>query len=470
MVRLVGSVVRALIFVTACDFPEEHHADAPRPDGPYEDEPATGLPEAPEESFVGPCVPHDWLAEDEDAPGVPTSFDLVGSRIEVDAERMHVDSIPAPLTFDIHDGGVPLLAFADARVDDEHEGTLVAVGAVVKADRGALLDVERASSWIDGEWVVVEIEGDHEGPYPDLGSMADPAHAAALADAIAIPARAEALRIVDFDEAYVITEAAMIRLTQPFTVTAARTYWSASSRIGAAVVGNALDGEMTIGLDPDSGHLRADGERVPGLPVVLLGRDAVVQVGPRNVRTVEDIPVRQALSVEGALVPAAVELRLCEPPVLRLYPGERRVLRMAYRERTGLADAVLGHGHVEVHSQGGAEWSVLMPIDRTVPDAIGAAALRHPHARWAELVPRGPHDPGLLDALACLFSFGLACPSSEDDHFVPLAPYPGWLEAGEVGEVDMEITAPRSRGQHLGTITIVGDNYEAIVPFEVEVY
>jgi hypothetical protein len=231
---------------------------------------------------------------------------------------------------------------------------------------------------------------------------------------------------------------------------------------------------MFIGLQPIGGELVADGEPASALPLSILGRDGHLVIGPGRVATVDAMPVRAALDVDGALVVSDVELRLCHAPTLVFSPGETRAVAMAYRQTDGLTDAAFSD--VLVQTRDGVMWTSRVQVDGTLPADLTEPAMGHPECTWAQGLVG--FFEGWAEATAaigrgvvCVFTFGFVCPDNGGSASEPpaLVPYPGWMDPGDLGEFQLELTAPTEIGTYEVEIHVRGSNYETIVTTTVVV-
>ncbi len=421
-----------------------------------------------EEPFTEECVPSDWLLDAEQNPesGVLTSLSLVGSQVRIEGEEEPlVETIEAPLAVADWGGGSPLLVFEDAVVEGSARGTLVLHGAYTIATSGRFRLDATATVAIDDDmaWVDPTLPEDHAGR-PDLGASAPEGHQAALDESVPTGLRAEDLVFADYDGAYLVTDEETLELVGSFRVSAEDLYWSTDASLVSESITARWTGDVFIGIGAHAGEARTSDGPLSELPVAILGRDAHVEIGPRLLRTLEDLPVWVLLGEDGNLLESDVELRACEPQTLVMEEGSVRSLRFARRQRGNTADAILV-GATIVNVDDGSVWGSLLEIDPSVPMDLVDVGERYPWASWAQTlddVVNGIVDGagGLGQALGCIFTLGLAC-STE------VAPYPMWMDAGDVQEFEVEITAPSAPGTYEIEVRLEGDNYEAMVPFTV---
>jgi hypothetical protein len=438
----------------------------PPPDGP---------PPLQEEPFTEECVPAEWYPESPVPWGTPTSIDLRGTQVRIDnGLTPHVTAASAPLQIEPANPELPVVAFGEATVEDLatdaiHEGTLVVVGAGILATAGDIgIDALTEMSLYDnGAWLRPFAVEEDDGMRPVLGEGAALDHQAAIDASSVYELDVQALELSAFDEAYVVTETGIVPLTSPLLVTAPVAYWAAGSHIATNAVDVTYTGETFIGLEPISGTITTEDGETETPPLAIFTRDVRLDVGPDHVRTIEDAPVRQALDADEALVASEVELRSCQADTLVMYLGNTRILRMAYRQPTGLTDAVFTE--VIVEDQNGNVLPSRVTLDPALPSQLMAAAEAHPDSGWGQ----GLIDfveawvevtAAITEGLVCVFTFGLACPDSSSggsSEPTPLAPYPAWMQPGAVGSFELEITAPYSAGEQDVTVRFIGQNYES---------
>jgi hypothetical protein len=449
-------------------------------DGDVQPPPPDGPPPLTEEPFTEECVPSAWYEEAAPPSGTPASIDLRGTQVRIDnALTPYVTAIAGPLRIEPANPELPIIAFGDASVDDPatdttHEGTLVVVGTGIVATAG-LVDVgtlTELSIADDNAWMRPWPVEDDDGARPMLGATALPEHQAAI-DATSVYALDfQALELSAFDEAYIVTETGTIPLAAPIVVSAPVAYWAVSSRVGAHAVDATYTGAMFIGIAPTSGTLTTEDGETEEPPMAIFTRDARLDVGPDHVISLVDAPVRQALGIDEALVGSEVELRSCQADTLVMYASQTRILRLAYRQDTGLTDAVFSE--VIVEDELGNVLASRITLDGTLPPQLVAAAEAYPDAAWGQGIidfveTWAEVTVAVTEGLVCVFTFGLACPDHDSGSSgpTPLAAFPAWMQPAAVGEFELEITAPYEVGEHDLVVRIVGQNYESTLPLHV---
>ena len=252
-----------------------------------------------------------------------------------------------------------------------------------------------------------------------------------------------------------------------------RAYWPEGTLVSATSADAKFHGELFIGMQPVAGEMLAGGEPVDVLPLSILGRDGHLRVGPGRVATIDPMPVRAAMDAEGALVHSEVELRICHAPTLVFSPGETRILRMAYHQPDGLTDAAFSDAIVAELSTG-AMWSARIQVEGSLPVALTEPAMGHPECTWAQGLVSffegwAEATAAISRGVVCVFTFGFVCPDSGGSAASPpeLAAYPGWMEPGELGEFELELTAPTEPGTYAIEVTVHGSNYDATVTADV---
>jgi hypothetical protein len=457
-------------------FDDDANGDSDMPPGsdpappPEEEDPRTE-----EALFDEECIPQAWVDEARDTStwGAPASFELNGSQIEVDAQESVVESVLAPMSVSL---GVEssVVAFPDAELSNGLQGTVVIAGAELAADSGELVPAATEALVLsDASATVVPVAGVDDGTRPDLGPDAYAQDVDALASAVPVEMTVDKLGITSYERAYVVTDEGTVELSGAFVVSAPRVYWPVGSTVFANAVEATFAGEVFIGLTPVAGTFSIEGEPTEALPIAILGRDAHLVVGPARVDTVEPMPVRQALDSYGALVGADMQLRRCMPETLVMWPGEKRIVELAVRERGGLTDAAFAGFTVE--AEGADAWSARIELDPALPATLTTAAEAHPGASWAEALAGFVEawveaTQAITEGIVCVFTFGFLCPdsgSSAPSEPTPLAPYPAWAEPSSIHAFEVELTAPTEPGTYAITFTATGQNYEAKIPATV---
>jgi hypothetical protein len=435
----------------------------PPPSGP---DPVTEAP------FEDECVPSEWLPDPAAQWGTPVSLALRGDQVRVDADTVPVvEDIHAPLRIEPVDPELPIVAFGDARVDGLHEGTLVVVGVGIVATGGRMVVAANGELELDDAraWVRPWADAEDDGMRPQLGEGAAATHQASIDGSASYGLAIEALELSAFDEAYVVTEGGTVPLTAPITVSATRVFWGEGSRVGASAVSARYTGEVFIGIAAVEGELVDAGVATDELPLAILARDARLDVGPDHVRSLEDVPVRQALGVDEALVASTVLLRSCQADTLVMYAGQTRRLQLAYHQSGAPTDAVFADAWVE--DEAGNMLSARIELSANVPESLQVAADRHPDAAWGQgiidfMEGWAEVTEAVVEGLRCVFTLGFVCPH---DGPAPdaLAPYPAWMEPAAAGAFELELTAPLEPGTHELRVQVVGQNYTTTLPLHV---
>jgi hypothetical protein len=472
--RSITGIAAALLLTPGCFFADGDDDDAATGDAGDGDVPDPEPQPEPlqEEPFTDPCVPDAWIV-DGDA-GVPVTFALEGTEVVVTGDApMGIEAVPAPFSVKPSpNGGEPLVVFADATLDGELVGTVVITGATIHADTGSLSELAVDSATMHEHAVYVALlAAEDDGTRPQLGATADPLHVDALANAQPIDLRMTGISIDAYTTAYVVTPEGNVPLMGTFEISAERVYWPAGTEIQTAVVDARFAGEVFIGLAAQSGEFTAAEATGSELPMAILGRDGHLRFGPTTVSTLEGMSVQQAMDAEDVLLASQVELRSCQAETLVFYSGQTRKLRFAYRQPGHLTDAVFAN--VVVNDAAGAMWTTRIEVDPTLPSSLTTAAEENSDTSWGSgligfVEAWGEAIQTITEGLVCVFTFGFLCPdddsSSEPD---PLLMYPAWMEAGDVGEFELEIAAPPTAGTYDIVVTITGENYEATVPAHV---
>ncbi|HWB73762.1 MAG TPA: hypothetical protein VG755_02380, partial [Nannocystaceae bacterium] len=404
--------------------------------------------------------------------GDPVAIDLVGTQVSVDGEPApHVETIAAPLHLEPIEPTLPVIAFGDASVGELH-GTVIVVGTGIAATSGSIgIDAPAELQLDDARaWVRAAAASDDDGVRPTLPADAPADHQAALAASARYDVAVNELELAGFDAAYVVTDTGSVALEGPIAITSSTMYMGQGSRIGSMAIAARWEGEVFIGIATQSGEL-TDAD---GLPVAILARDARLDVGPDHVRSLEDVPVRQALDADTALVASSVELRSCQADTLVFWQGETRILRMAYHQDDGLTDAVFADAWVEERETAtmlSARWQ----LSAELPAQLTTAAQQHPNATWGQglidfVETWAEVTQAIVEGLACAFTLGFVCPDDGPSASpAALLPYPAWMIPGAAGEFELELTAPYEPGEYELVVHVIGQNYEATLPLHVVV-
>lgn len=480
MTKIAVGLVVAMCAAPGCFFFDEGSSDEALDSAEPAPPPPEPEPLLQEEPFEGECLPGEWIdaVDTLEAPGVPTTFDLRGAEVRITSDASpDVASMTAPMSLGLPgDPDAAIVVIENAVVDGEAVGTVVVQGTTIDVALGTIADIGIAGVGLDDAFVRAEPAAVvDDGTRPDLGSLADPAHVEALAQAAPFDLRLDALEISGFAAAWIVGDAGPIALETAFTVSAERVYWPQGTLVSAASMDARWSGELFIGLSPIGGELVAGGEPAEALPLSILGRDAHLSVGPGRVATLEPMPVRTAMDTDGALIGSEVEIRLCHAPTLVFSPGQTRALSMAYRQSDGLADAAFSDVSVDL-ADGVTMWASRVEVDGTLPAALTEPAMGHPECTWAQglvgfFETWAEATAAIGRGVVCVFTFGFVCPDSGGSASQPpsLVPYPGWMDPGDVGEFQLELTAPTEIGTYEVRIHVRGTNYEAVVPATVVV-
>jgi len=440
-------------------------------------------PRLEEGGFEGPCVPDAWAGLFE-TEGAPIEFALVGSEIVLTSGQAPVvESLRAPLELAFGNaGGDPIVVFDQAVVDDGVSGTGVAgtvviTGPMLLASAGTVtgIGIGTLSALHPSGVIVSPQDAPDDGQRPDLGPDAEPLHVAALAAASPFDLTLEDLQVTGYEAAYVVADGAVVPLAGPFVVDAPRVYWPIGSSILAEEVSAQYEGVVLLALEPLEGELFDGGQPVAELPLVTWLDRPALRVGPNRVATEGPFLSRYAMGRSRSLLGSSVELRICHAETLVFSPLQTRVLTLAYRQPDGLRDAAFQS--ISVASTDGRMWTSRIELDPLLPTTLQEQADTHPDATWARGLVNfiegwTEATTAISRGLACAFTFGFVCPDGDDDPPpapTPLARYPGWMEPGDLGTFELELTAPPEPGTYEVTIHITGQNYDTSISTPVVV-
>lgn len=186
-------------------------------------------------------------------------------------------------------------------------------------------------------------------------------------------------------------------------------------------------------------------------PLAVFGTDGTVRAEDGSVASAGDFRVTQAMTAAGLVIPAEVEV-VPSHRELWVQPSKTRVIELYYRERSYRGDAVLA----KIETGGDAnrllelQTGFIPTLTVQLIDAIIDTGWAAPVVALTTI----PVVPIVffIDIFSCLFG---GCAAAPD----PLAPYPLWMQAGEIGAMELRIKAPAARGTYQTTLTFAGRNY-----------
>jgi len=221
--------------------------------------------------------------------------------------------------------------------------------------------------------------------------------------------------------------------------------------------------QFGVGGDFASGSIEIEGERVQGTPVAVFGRAATLRAEAGSVEALDGLRITQAINEVGLVVPASVEI-VPESPEVWVSPGEERVVRFFFRERSYTGDAVLG----EIQTGGSASDLLELQtgfLENTLTEQLIGAVIE---TGWAAPIAAIASIPAIsvvfvIDLFECIFGGCLDQPA-------PLEPFPQWIDAGGIGTMEVRVKGALGVGTYETSLTFVGRNYCPVtVPLTVHV-
>jgi len=407
----------------------------------------------------------EWEAEREahGALGRAATFNLSGA-----AYRVHgiaTANVEAPFVLHLGELGSGLITFADVQVEGvEERGEL----ALFSTDRQRLTASSGAVEDIAIKTVILE-EGQLTaaiGIVPERIGNTDFYRAAANVKDLALD---------DIDRASLAVEGTQPSIdgriewmpTGPVVLTEASQITFHDEDAGAfEMLSNdalALEYEaFSLAGDFSAGSLEIDGEVVQGTPAAIFGREARVTSTASPVEALETFRVTQAINEAGLVLPASVEV-VAETSEVWVPVNETRIVRLHYRERSYLGDAVLGEIQIGGQAEELLELQTGFPetytgeiIEAVIDTGWGAPLIAIAAIPVVSVV-------FVIDVFECIFGGCLDLPA-------PLEPFPQWIEAGQIGTMEVRVKGDLVSGTYETSLTFIGRNYCPVtVPITVHV-
>jgi hypothetical protein len=411
-----------------------------------------------------------WAAERDahGALGRDATLELRGASYRVEGDG--VADVRAPFTLRTGDIGSGIVSFGDARVDDIEErgklelfagGLSSSIPNEADATSGAIEGLPLATIAVEGGTLDSAI-----GLVSERIGNTDRYHVNAAVSELTLDGIYQAFLQPEG------TSGGDARIewmpTGPVLVHEASSLTFYEEGVGSVVkpAGEALDVEYTsFGLAGDftGGTLAIEGEPVRGTPVAVFGRAGMLRADASSVASVDGVRVTQAINEAGLVVPAAVEI-VAESSEVWVRPSESRVVRLHYRERSYVGDAVLGAIEIE-----GAAGDLLELQTRFLPDTVTEDLIDAViDTGWAAPLAAITAIPAVsivfvFDVFSCIFGGCLDQPP-------PLAPFPQWIDAGAIGTMEVRVKGDLPVGTYYTSLTFTGRNYCAIkVPLIVHI-
>jgi hypothetical protein len=429
--------------------------------------PATG-PDDPSQQADGGTPPEGetlnqrrarWRTEREGkAVGVAASFDVSGSPLHLTASgQAQVDT---PTAMKVGPSSQPsrrIVFFANAQVGAQ-TGLLLLEGERLQVTGGTLAGVgiqeatSRTHTADGGTSALVELRTQRNSAlskpqvtFPEDWPEAD----SALFFADAFNAQPANLTLTGFTRGLLLTAQGNLAITSSVTVTSASWMaWDSASRLEAqsATVQSA---RLAFGGAIEGGTLAsAELTPAPPRPVVIKGVEARTTLRPGSATSEGSFRLTQAVSEQGLLLPAELEIAYDSRPVTVKRDG-RGLVPVIFRERTLRGDAVLA----DVQVTGSGKDAVRVPVEQ-VDTFLGRLWTQVGETGYAApvfAIPLAILTPWIAigEWLSCLFS---DCPEA----------YPLWMEAGAVSRFTVVIDGAKlPPGSYEAQVTLTGRNHPA---------
>lgn len=397
-----------------------------------------------------------WTTENAGRPrGVPATFELSGNPIHISGKgRVQVDS-GVLATGPLFPDNKHYLFFANAQVGAE-TGLLVLEGERIQIAGGTLGQVE-----IKAVTTRTHLEDGTASPAVELSTAyvtggtkpqvtfpedwSDAKNALFFSDAASVaPGN---LLLSGFTRGVLVTATGNTALTGSVTITSAsQMYWDDASRI--EVTSSTLEyGGFALGGKVSAGSLTSSALAAAPLPSAVMGLEARITVQPGTVRSADTFRLTQAVTEQGLLIPAELEVSYDATP-LTLKKSQRGLVPVIFREKTLRGQAVLAD--LQVTGSGKEAVRVALgEVETTVEqlwDTVGEAGIAAPFLA----VPLAIATPfiALGEWLSCVFS---TCPQA----------FPVWMETGTVSRFHIIVQGELPPGSYEADVTLTGRNYAA---------
>lgn len=406
-----------------------------------------------------------WSAEREGkALGVPASFDVTGSPLYLTASGQAQVELPATLKVGpSSQASRRIVFFAEAQVG-ARKGLLLLEGERIQATGGTLagLGVQEVTSRThapDGgpasPLVELRTVRNTELRKPEVTFPEDwPEADSAFFFSDAFNAQPSNLTLTGFTRGLLLTAEGPTAITGSVTVdSAAWMAWDSESRVESQA-STVQSARLAFGGAIEGGALTsAELSPAPPRPVVIKGVEARTTLRPGSAKSEGSFQLTQAVSEQGLLLPAEVEIAYDSRPVTVAKDG-REVVYVIFREKTLRGDAVLA----DVQVTGSGRDAVRVPVEQvdTFLGRLWTQVGETGSAGAVLAVPLAILTPWIAigEWLSCLFT---DCPEA----------YPLWMAAGTVSRFTVVIDGKAlPPGSYEAQVTLTGRNH---APFTVPV-
>lgn len=392
------------------------------------------------------------------ALGVAATFDVTGSPLYVTASGQAQVEVPAVLKVGPStQASRRIVFFADAQVGAS-KGLLLLEGERIQVTGGTLASVgvqettSRTHASDGGVSPLVELRTvrntDLRKPtvtFPQDWPEAD----SAFFFSDAFNAQPSNLTLTGFTRGLLMTAEGNVAIADSVTVASASWMaWNSESRVEtqSATVQSA---KLAFGGAIEGGALTStELTTAPPKPVVIKGVEARTTLRPGSAKSEGSFRLTQAVSEQGLLLPAEVEIAYDSRPAT-VKKDARGVVYVIYREKTLRGDAVLE----DVEVTGSGKDAVRVPVEQ-VDSYLGRLWDRVGETGYAApifAIPLAILTPWIAigEWLTCLFT---DCPEA----------YPLWMEAGTVSRFTVVIDGSKlAPGSYEAQVTLKGRNHPA---------
>jgi hypothetical protein len=407
-----------------------------------------------------------WQAERDahDEMGYAASFEAHGATYRVNG--IAGSPIQGPFAFHISSAGVGLISFADAEIDIDGETETGRAELYAANDEG---DVMASAGSIDGlqlNTISVEsgqLDGTMELASESIGNT-PLFHAAATVTDLTIE-NAHQVYLYPTDSTGGIDDRIEWMPTGPvvFQTASSLTFYDSEITLKKDLSNPAvLEYEaFSMAGDFSTGSIESDELEVRGTPVAIFGSGAELELGASSLQSHGSFQMTQAVNEVGLVIPAAVEVVSAEREIW-VRPSESRIVQLHYRERSYRGDAVLGEVQI-----GGAAADLLelktgfrLALTEQIIGAVIDTGWAAPLAAIAVLPTVS--IVFVVDIFSCFFG---GCSTGPD-----LEPFPQWMQAGEIGTMELLVKGNLSPGSYDASVTFVGRNYCPVtVPLTINI-
>lgn len=409
-----------------------------------------------------------WNTEREGkALGVAATFDVTGSPLYLTSSGLA--RVEAPAMMRVGPGSQAsrrIVFFVDAQVG-ARKGLLLLEGERIQLTGGTLagLGIQEATARTHqsdgGPSPLVELRAvdDPDLRKPEVTFPEDwPEADSAFFFADTFSAQPSDVTLSGFTRGLLMTPEGNTALTDTVTVSSASWMaWHSESRLEAQSA-TVQSPRLAFGGAIEGGALAsAELASAPPRPVVIKGLEARTTLSPGSARSEGSFRLTQAVSEQGLLLPAELEIAYDGRPVT-VKRDARAMVYVIYREKTLRGDAVLA----DVQVTGSGKEAVRVPLGEvdTYLKRLWTQVGETGYAAPLFAVPLAILTPwiALGEWLSCLFT---DCPEA----------YPVWMEAGTVSRFSVVIDgATLAPGSYEAQVTLTGRNHAAFtVPVQFTV-